>query len=53
MNIEITKRIMYEKITFPYLRNQDWKTVMVEIEKQIIITYLNEKHHRIERSNLC
>ena len=47
--------MMYEeKTSFLSLRNQDWKTVKAEIEKnkRIINTYPNEQHHRIKRTNL-
>ena len=43
MNIEILKRIMPEKkARLPSLRNQDWKTVKVEIEKiNKILTHIS------------
>ena len=47
---------MYElKTKLTSLRNQDWRTVKAETEKnkRIINTYLNEKHNRIKRINLC
>ena len=56
INVEIIKRMMSEKeTTLPSLRNQEWKTVKVETEKNklIINTYPNEQHHRIKQINLC
>ena len=57
MNIENLKRIMSgKKSRLPSVRSQEWKTVYAETDpppkktnkKQIINTYLNEKHHRIK-----
>ena len=56
MNLENLKRNMYEQKTrLRSLRNQDWRTVKAETEKnkRIINTYLNERHYRIKRTNLC
>ena len=41
--------------SWPSLRNQDWKTVKAETEKngRIMNTYPNEQHHEIKRTNLC
>ena len=44
-----------EKTILLSLRNQDWKTVKVETEKnkRIINTNLNKQHQEIKRTNLC
>ena len=39
-----------KKTALPSLRNQDWKTIKVEAEKnkRIIYKYPNKQHHRIK-----
>ena len=47
--------MLKKNTTLPYLKNQDWKRVKVETEKnnQIINKYLNEQHHGMKGTNLC
>ena len=56
MNIDIMKIIMSEKKTeLPSLKNQDWKIVKAQTEKnkRLINKYPNEQYHGIKQSNLC
>ena len=52
-NAEKVKRTMFKKkTTLTSLRNQDWKTVKAETEKNII-KYLIEQNHEIKGTDLC